>query len=247
MVKTFIIDDEPNAAKYLKSLLEHNTEIDIIGLYTSALEALSDFKTKAPDLVFTDIEMPDLNGIYLAEQLLKINPHCNIVFTTAYDEYAIEAFEINALDYLLKPISTQRLNQTLSRIVNKSKSINPDILEEISTSSMKPLGKIVISQDESMILIDINDISYFESRGKEIHIHTSDCHYTINKTLSYYEKKLVASNFYRCHKSYLINLNKLVKLSPTIGYSWNAYLEKHKEKIPVSRSRVGDLKELLAL
>lgn len=247
MIKTFIVDDEAKAADYLKRLLDENDEIDIVGVYTSALEALSDFKSIGPDVVFTDIEMPGLNGIYLAEQLLKINPDCKVIFVTAYEDYAIEAFELNALDYVLKPIHSKRLSQTIDRVIKSENKIDPKALEDIPSNQMKPLGKIVISENDCMILIDIDDVCYIESRGKEIHIHTVNSHYVMNKTLSYYEAKLAGHNFYRSHKSYLINLNKLVKLSPTIGYSWNATIEHQKEKIPVSRSRVGDLKDLLAL
>lgn len=244
-MKVFIIDDEKIALNHLAQLLTKYENLEVVGKYSNPLNALSDFKLYMPDIVFTDIEMPGINGITLAKQISTLYPKCQIIFTTAYDEYAIKAFDLNACDYLLKPFAPDRLDKCVEKLTRNKNTPKEPKLPSFSLEPTTPFGKIVVYQNDELLFIDIDDITYLTASGKSIHIYTSTNEFISNKTLSYFEEKLTASNFYRCHKSYLINLNKITKLTPTIGYSWEAFLTDCDQAIPVSRYRASHLKELM--
>lgn len=244
-MKTILIDDERIALNQLAEVLSKFEHVEIIGMFSNPLGALINIQTLNPDVVFIDINMPNISGLYLAEQITNMFEDIKIVFVSAYDKYAINAFEINALDYLLKPASKDRMDKCISKLLkNKSKTDNNKIIN-LNNNYNDSLRKIFVNDEEDIVLLPIHDILYFESIGKYTKIQTMNNTYKSTKTLTYYENKLEEQNFFRCQKSYLINLDKIERLISSIGYTYYAILPNCDKKIPISRNRLNLLKQLL--
>ena len=215
-LKAIIIDDSPQARKLLLMMLEeHVNDLEVIGEAEQAVQGLALIKEHHPDVVFLDIEMPGKSGIQLAEQLLnkKINPA--IVFTTAYNDYALKAFRLSAIDYLLKPINENHLEEAIEKI----KKLHPKAEEE------KKLKNFIDNYEENLpktlsvpstsgyIFIKINEIQYIKADGSYTHIYTvSEKTITVSKNLKYFETALEGyPQFARVHRSYLINIFQMKK------------------------------------
>ncbi len=158
MLRAILVDDEPVILKKLKSIMEENEHIEVVGAYTDPMDALRDIPEAAPDCAFLDIEMPGLSGIELAERLMSLGPELEIVFITAYNHYAAQAFDVNAIDYLLKPIRPERLNRAVSRLLEK-RSLNPKPIE--STCKVWCFGMFEVATGG-------NAIKWSRSRAREL-------------------------------------------------------------------------------
>jgi two-component system LytT family response regulator len=215
-LKAIIIDDSPQARKLLLMMLEeHSNDLEVIGEAEQATQGLDLIKQHHPDVVFLDIEMPGKSGIQLAEQLLieKINPA--IVFTTAYNDYALKAFRLSAIDYLLKPINENHLEEAIEKI----KKLHPKAEEE------KKLKTFIDNYDDQLPktlsipsasgynFIKINEVQYIKADGSYTHIYSaSEKAITVSKNLKYFETALEGySQFVRVHRSYLINIFQMKK------------------------------------
>lgn len=170
MIRTIIIDDEKMAVTELSFALESIPEVKVVGEYTDPLRALRDMRTLEIDLVMLDIEMPEINGFMLAEEILLLYPDIYIVFVTAYDEYAIKAFETNAIDYVLKPVSIERLKKSVNKVVNFRNKDNrlKDSISILNKQINESICKIIVWENESIILLRPEEILYFTSEGKDI-------------------------------------------------------------------------------
>ncbi len=243
MLRALIVDDEPLARSELRYLLETIGEIKIIGEASNAEEALELMENLRYDIVFLDIRMPGLSGTELVRKISekKIKPY--IVFVTAYSEHAVEAFEIEADDYLVKPVSQERLEKAVLRAINKlEKKEKEEIVD------MKKLGKIFVDKQGSKIPIDIEEICYFEALDDYSKLHTRNSTYLTNYTLKVLEEKLKNHGFMRVHRKYLVNL-KAVK--EVVQLSRSAYLLKLSDErgseIPVSRRNISNLKRVFEI
>lgn len=242
-MQVVIIDDEENAVIYLKSKLTEYDDLEIVGTFNDPCEGLAYLLKHPCDLVFLDIDMPNISGIYIAEQISSLYPKTKICFVTAFNEFAVKAFELNALDYILKPYTEERLNQCLQRL--KENEGYKEELIELSDSYKYSLDIICGFDGEDMILIRASDIYYLETVNKDVKIHTLNGVYTGNKTLSFYEDKLMKYSFFRVHKCYLANLDKVTYIKARINYTYDLYFDGIEEKIPVSRNRVRELKQYI--
>jgi two-component system, LytTR family, response regulator len=215
-LKAIIIDDSPQARKLLFMMLEeHSGNLEVIAEAEQAEQGLELIKQHQPDVIFLDIEMPGKSGIQLAEQLLieKINPA--IVFTTAYNDYALKAFRLSAIDYLLKPINETHLQEALEKI----KKLHPQAEEEkklktfIENYGDSVPKTISIPSASGYIFLKTDDILYIKADGSYTHIYTSnEKPITVSKNLKYFENVLDGySHFIRVHRSYLINLQQMKK------------------------------------
>jgi DNA-binding LytR/AlgR family response regulator len=244
-MKAVLIDDEKSALNLLTKILNKYEQISIVGVYSNPLEALGNLKTLNPDVLFIDIDMPTINGLSLAGQIINMFENIKIVFVTAYDEYALNAFQVNAIDYLLKPILPRRMDQCIDKLLKYNSNLNHKNILDVTSNYNDTFKKIFANDSGDIVLLPIEDILYFEANGKTITIQTKDYKYSSSKTLNYYENKLGDQNFFRCHKSYLINLDKIQRLIPCIRYAYDIILKNCHKKIPVSRNKASLLKQLL--
>ncbi|NOU58648.1 LytR/AlgR family response regulator transcription factor [Marinifilum caeruleilacunae] len=248
MIKAIIIDDESLARELVASYLETEEEITVIGEYSNGFEGLKAINELNPDLVFLDVQMPKLTGFELLELLDK---PCNIVFTTAYNEYAIKAFEHNAIDYLLKPFSKDRFSSALAkakeRIANTTENL--DQIEKIKShndDSDELLNRVVVKSRNKIDVIAVNKIKYFEAQDDYVMIYTNDGHYLKQKTMKFFETHLSANEFCRIHRSYLVRIDQISQLQPYEKDSWVVIL-KSGESLKVSRNGFKLLKKQLEI
>ncbi|MGM0603153.1 MAG: LytR/AlgR family response regulator transcription factor [Bacillota bacterium] len=257
IIKTIIVEDEDLARQELKYLLEQDKRFKVIAEAAGGRRALKLLEKNEADLLFLDIKLPGISGIEVAKKIQSKNNSPLIVFTTAYDEYAVEAFRLAAVDYLLKPISEKRLNQTLDRVwkkinsqnFNKEKFMQENInslLNHLQKDSKKP-EKIAVSDGDRYLLLNYNNIFYFSTKDKKVWAHTDNNSYITQFQLKELEK-ILPENFYRIHKSYIVNLKLIKAVIPWFKGKYQVMMSDFCEhNIPVSRSRVQRLNELLNL
>lgn len=238
-MKTIIVDDERLAREELKRLLENYGEVEVIGEYKNAIEAKEAIERDNPDLVFMDIQMPGETGLELLEKMA--NPP-RTVFVTAYDEYAIKAFELNAYDYLMKPIDPERLSEVYNRISEENKT--PASVENLHV--LRNGDKVLIKDGEKVWFIDVNDIRYFESEGNYVKVKFENFRPLILRSLNSLEERMDEKLFFRANRKFLINLNHIVNIE-----SWfNGGLQIELScgtKIEISRRQTIKFKDRFSL
>ena len=237
MINCIIVEDELPAREELKYFLNEENEIKLIEEFESPLDTLNFLEKNKIDVVFLDINMPDMNGINLGKIISKIYPEIKIIFITAYKDYAVDAFEVKAFDYLLKPYSEERIRNLLKSLVS-TKSVD-NILNR-NTS----LKKITINMDEKIYVLSLSDVDYIEANEKETLIFANKKRYVSKIKISKWEEMLEGYNFYRCHRSYIVNLDKIVEIEQWFNSSWIIKLKNYSSTIPVSRNNIKELKEL---
>ncbi len=245
MLKVFIVDDEPLARDELKYLLIQSKQVEIVGEAESFEDAIIHIPNQKPDLAFLDIELGDDNGLQLAQQLHALDSTLNIVFATAYDEYAFQAFELNALDYILKPFDENQIRRMLDKI-NKVQKIGKKDHQSSATLSGHKMRKIAVQADDRIILIDSTTIMFAESSEGKCTIKTTENEYKINETLIMLEKKLNLGPFIRVHRSFIVNIDHITEIQPWFNSTYNLIM-KDGSQVPVSRTYVKELKSLLEL
>ncbi|MBL7793985.1 MAG: response regulator transcription factor [Saprospiraceae bacterium] len=236
MLRTILLDDEPQSVALLKHLAAHHCpEVEIIGAYTDSLEGLAAIRHNQPDLVFLDIEMPKLNGFEVLNQCRPVN--FKIIFTTAYNQYAVRAFKYSALDYLLKPISEEDLVAAVKKAAQSQ--VLPEIRQYDVLQQFNPLRqtqpqKMVIPTLEGLIFIEITDIVHCDSDGSYTRIWLSNSDpLLVSKSLKEVEEMLHFDFFYRAHHSHLINLHHIKKFVRADG----DVLMSNGRSVPVARSK----------
>ncbi|HHV65087.1 MAG TPA: response regulator transcription factor [Peptococcaceae bacterium] len=246
MLKAIAIDDEIAALNQLQKMSAVNGKVQIIGQYIDPKEALEEIKRFRPQIVFLDISMPEFSGLYLAEQIVRLLPQTNIVFITSFHEYALRAFELNAMDYLLKPLTQERFNQCIDKLLRfDSKRIEPDNIIQLNQQFKESAKKIFVNCDEEIILLKPEDIYFFEANDKTVLIRTINRMYTSTSTLEYFESKLQNSNFFRCHRSYLVNLDKVSRFISYSKTNLELGFADIKDTVLVSKRNIGILKKML--
>ncbi|WP_107943129.1 LytTR family DNA-binding domain-containing protein [Metasolibacillus sp. FSL H7-0170] len=240
MYKVFIIDDEPLARDELKYLLSQFSEIEVVGESEDLQQVLEGNLIEEIDCLFLDIELSDKNGIEQAKELLQREDKPLIVFATAYDDYAIDAFNMNAFDYILKPFEQQRIEQTILKLMTmtkKSERKEPAVKEKI-----KQMGKIAVSNEDRIALIKLQDVLYFTSEGSKTKVITEQKCYSSAESLIMLEKKLTP-NFIRIHRAFLINLEHLQELESWGTSKYNVILQ-GGHSVPVSRMYVKEIRKI---
>ncbi|MCR9131010.1 MAG: LytTR family transcriptional regulator DNA-binding domain-containing protein [bacterium] len=247
-MKAFLVDDEHLARERMKSLLSHSTvSIEITGESGVASEAIELINASKPDVVFLDIQMPGLDGFDVVSMLEKPRPY--IIFVTAYDEFAIKAFDVFALDYLTKPVRLERLNKSLERLKNvaEQKSLqNASIEKVIEEQKQKPLHVLTGKKGRSIHILDINEVQYLEANEKLIYAYTDSAKFRIDGTLDQLEQRLTDGRFVRTHRSFLVNVTYVSELIPWFSGSYEIKLTSGKQ-LSVSRRRVKDVKAQLGI
>ncbi|WP_452223996.1 LytR/AlgR family response regulator transcription factor [Lacinutrix chionoecetis] len=244
MIKAVIVDDEPKAIQGLSwELTNFSNEIEIVKTFSIPEDALLYLSEHTPDCLFLDIQMPTMDGFQFLEKLNQTN--IAVIITTAYDEYAIKALKNEALDYLLKPIDSDDLQETILKIKKfRSRIVNSDKIEDIliNFTSAKNKKKVTINTDGKLLFLNIEDIIFAESDGNYSTIFLSEGKkILVTKKLKEVNALLPEGEFFRIHNSYVINLSKIKEFLKTDGY----VIMESNHKIPVARQRKSDFLEKL--
>jgi len=208
-MRTIIIDDEPLARSLLIELLEDHKDIEVIAECNDGFEGLKAIQELQPELVFLDIQMPKITGFEMLE--LLDNPP-KVIFTTAYDEFALKAFEVNALDYLLKPVHAERLSGALGKVRNYAKGENQLSKGQITSQLPEQMQRIVVKVNGEVKILPLQDVFYLEAADDYVKIHTGDKYYLKHQTMSHFEQHLPEHQFVRIHRSYLVNIQHIHKV-----------------------------------
>ena len=247
MSKVIIIDDEPLARSLVVEYIKQHPSIEIVAECNDGFQGVKAINQHKPDLIFLDIQMPKINGFEMLE-LLDSTP--SVIFTTAFDEYAIKAFETNAIDYLLKPFSKERFDLAIQKWNEKksttSSEKNIQTLLENTTKQPDEKNRIVVKNGSDIRIVPVADVMYIEAYDDYVKIFTKDTYFLKKKTMNYYEQVLDGSKFFRTHRSYIINLQELTKIEPLEKNTYVVLL-KNGKRIPLSRTGYSKLKETLGV
>lgn len=243
MHKVIIIDDEPLARQLVRAFLQQHTGFEIVAECGDGFEGFKAIQEHAPDLIFLDVQMPKLNGFEMLE-LLDEKP--SVIFTTAFDEYAMKAFEANAVDYLLKPIAKERFDKAVTKWQASAASQQKQSIEQLQVGNVYEgyQHRIVVKDNGLIRIIPADDIEFVEANDDYIKIVTKDGSYLKKSTLSQVEQSLNPQHFVRVHRSYIIPISQLVRIEPYEKESHIALLQ-CGAKIPVSKSGMTKLKTTL--
>lgn len=240
-MKAIIIDDERLARKELTTLLAEFPEIEIVDEAVNADDAVEKIEKHDPDLIFLDIQMPDKTGFELLEMLEKTPL---VVFTTAYDQFAIKAFEFNALDYLLKPIDTKRLADVVKKVLDQQAKPVPVV--EDSSEKLKSSDQVFVKDGEKCWFVKLEKIRLFESDGNYIKVYFDGFRPMIHKSLNALDEKLDDKSFFRASRKHIINLGWVESIEPWFNGGLMVQL-KDGEKVEVSRRQASKFKERMSL
>lgn len=248
MLTALIIDDEELARNLIIHYLNAHPAISIVGQCSDGFEALKAINQLKPDIIFLDIQMPKLNGFELLE---VIDHQPSIIFSTAYDEFAIKAFEQNATDYLLKPYSQSRFNEALKRVTLKHQkpkgtNITTDKLLQSIDNQENILQRVVVKHHNQIEVISTEQLIYLESADDYVMLHTANARFLKQKTMKYFEDHLDKEAFVRVHRSYLVQISYIARFEPYGKDSFIVILKNNKQ-IPMSRAGARLLKEKLGL
>ncbi len=244
-IKTLIIDDETLARDLLRYYLTKDDRIEIVGECTNGFEGFLAIQELHPDLVFLDIQMPKITGFEMLE--LIQNPPL-IIFSTAYDQFAIRAFEANAIDYLLKPYPFERvvaaLNKAFDKLKNRNNASEINKLIETHDEETGILNRIVIKSGRKIQVIPVESIYYLESQDDFVMVYCREGHFLKQKTMKFFEQHLDQKTFIRIHRSYLLNISYISEIQQYEKESW-VILTKQGAKLKVSKNGYSNLKEML--
>lgn len=245
-MRTLLVDDEPLARALLRELLAEHPEIEIVGEATNGFDAVKGIGELAPELVFLDIQMPKLSGFEVLELLDEPAPA--VIFVTAYDEYALRAFEVHAVDYLLKPVEPARLSAAIARVGERmrarAEAPRPDVVAAAARPPGRPLERVLFREEGRVHVLPIGRVDYVEAQDDYLSFASAGKRYRKQQTLAELEAQVDPARFVRVHRSYLLNVERLARLDLYAKDSWIAVLA-DGTKIPVSRSGHARLRELI--
>lgn len=237
-MKAIIIDDERLARQELKSLLAEFKEVEVIAECVSAADGKQKIEELKPDVVFLDINMPGKSGLELVEEISALP---DVVFVTAYDEHAIKAFELNAFDYLLKPVQPQRLAETIKKLSLKDTGSGKE-----NTSLLNENDQVFIKDGEKCWFIRLNDIRLFESEGNYVRVYFDTNKPLILRSLNNLEQRLSEKTFFRASRKHILNLNYIASIETWFNGGLMVKMKDGRE-VEISRRQAVKLKELMSL
>ncbi|WP_275297340.1 LytR/AlgR family response regulator transcription factor [Shewanella electrica] len=251
-MKAIIVEDEPLAMEELLYIIQKHSQLDVVETFEDGLDAFKYLQTQQVDVVFLDINVPSIDGMLLARNIHQFAVKPRVVFTTAHKDFAAEAFEIEAFDYILKPFNEQRIKGVLSKLealsapAPASPATEPTpAAPKAPTSSSNP--KVNLTKGERIFVTDVSAIYYVAADEKLTHVYTKDDEFVLNMTISEFIDKLPEEQFFRSHRSYCINLNKVQEIIPWYNSTYLVKLFDVDTQIPVSRSRIKAFRELMQL
>ena len=238
MLRAMIVDDEAPARSELRYLLEETGQVDPIIESSSVRSAIEKLMESRVDVVFLDISMPGVSGLQLAEALHKLKNPPAIVFVTAYSEHAVEAFEVDAVDYLMKPVETERLQQALAKVIARVKP---------AAEHKNVVERIPVEKGGRKVLIPVDQIRYIMAKDDYSCLYTEDDRYLSTTSLAQFEAKLSDYGFFRVHRRYIVNLDCVEDVETVSTGAMQLGVKGLEDRVPVSRRRVVPLKKALGL
>lgn len=244
MIQTVLIDDEPLSREIVREYLRPYKEIEIVAECGDGFEGMKAITQWNPGLLFLDIQMPKISGFELLELIDEPPP---VIFTTAFDEYAIRAFEANAIDYLLKPFSRERFDKAMEKwMLRKASGTLPGKLPENFYAPAARQNRVVVKSEGRIKIIPVQSIHYLEASGDYVKIRAAEGSFMKNRTMHFFEELLDVQHFIRIHRSYIVNLNQVTRIDPYEKDTHLAVLTSGIQ-LPVSKSGYNRLKEALGL
>ncbi|MBM4167815.1 MAG: response regulator [Ignavibacteria bacterium] len=245
-MRAVIVDDETLARNVIREYLNAHKDISIVGECENGLDAVRVITEMAPDLLFLDVQMPKLNGF---EVLELVDHDCAVVFITAHDHYALKAFDVHAVDYILKPFRRERFDEALERARSRrtvARAIPKQELLHTIHEQHAPIRRIVVREGTKVLIIPINDVDYIQAQDDYIAVHAAGKSHLKQQRLSNLERLIDAGQFMRIHRSYLVNVERIVRIEVYEKESRQVIL-KTGARLPVSRSGYARLKDILAI
>lgn len=243
MIKTILIDDEPLARELVREYLRDFPQVEVVAECNDGFEGLKAIQQHQPDLLFLDIQMPKINGFEMLELVDKLP---QVIFTTAFEEYALRAFEVSAVDYLLKPFSKDRFAKALQKMLERRSEVAPELLDNAAREMPMQQNRVVVKINGKIKIIPVQDIHYLEAADDYVKIVTAEGSFLKNKTMAYFEKMLDPQQFIRVHRSYILNITQITRIDPYEKESYLAIL-RDGSKVIVSKTGYPKLKEVLGL
>ncbi|AVK47837.1 MULTISPECIES: LytR/AlgR family response regulator transcription factor [Clostridium] len=238
-MKAIIVEDEFLAREELKYFITNYSNIEIIDEFEDGIDVLKFIQNNEVDVIFMDINIPSLDGVLLAKSISKFSKKPYIVFITAYKEHAAEAFEIEAFDYILKPYSESRIVSMLKKLEDLNK------YKENNLNKVNIQNKINLWKNEKIIVVNIDDIYYCVAEERITHVFTKKDEYSVSLGIAEFYDSLPKDIFFRCHRSYIVNINKIREIIPWFNNTYNLKLQDIDYQIPVSRSNIKEFKQLM--
>lgn len=245
MTRVVLIDDEPLARTIVKEYLAAFPEFEVVQECNDGFEGVKAISTHKPDLVFLDVQMPKINGFEMLE-LIEEPPA--VIFTTAFDEFAMKAFEAHAVDYLLKPFSKDRFKKAISKWKVSKQIENSQSAAALLENTVQPeeRNRIVVKKGNNIVILPVQTIHYFEAFDDYVKIHTKEGFHLKKKTMSHFESVLDPAVFIRAHRSYILNLQELTRIEP-LEKDTHVALLKSGARVPLSLTGYAKLKEVLGI
>jgi len=253
-MKAFLIDDEPLAVQRLRRLLEDTGRVEIVGASIDPKEALDRVRQSRPDVLFLDIEMPGMSGFDLLDQLGEPQPL--VVFTTAYDQYALDAFKVNSIDYLLKPVEPAQLDRALNkldRILGGSEArgdvnaLLKQVRAMLSDRQPEYLARVASRVGDRVVFIEVARVTHFYAKDKLTFAVAADKHHALDLSIAELEQRLSPQNWVRIHRSTLVNVDAVKELHTWFGGKLLVKLKDGQTELQVARERAADVKAKLGI
>jgi two-component system LytT family response regulator len=247
MIKTLVVDDEPLARERLIRLLKDEPDVEILGECGNGQEALNALRRHAPDLLFLDVQMPEMDGFAVLETLGKSHPPA-IIFVTAYDQYALRAFDVHALDYLLKPFNRERFRQALARAREAIEHqrigrLDQRLLSLLEDMRPKHAERLMVKTSGRVFFLKTDDVDWIEAAGNYVKLHAGRERHLLRETMSHLEGRLDPNRFLRIHRSTLVNIDRIKELHPLFSGDYTVLLRTGAE-LTLSRNYRDKLLEL---
>lgn len=243
--RVLIADDDTGMRLVLRKAVEKADGFTVVGEAEDGDAALRLFDSLRPEMVFLDVEMPLISGIECAKKIADVDPKTIIIFATAHDQYMPDAFEVYAFDYLVKPFKIDRLNQTLKRI-KSIEAAKPDITAASPPNPARTPEKLIIRNKDGISLVDMGEIILIQREDRSTVIYTSQERFTTSESLGELEGKLEGDSFFRCHKSYIVNLNAISRIYPYGRWTYIVKLKGTDRDALVTREKYEELERLFS-
>lgn len=239
-MRVAILDDEPLILEQLKFILNQFPEIELVWESSSSLDTLEHLDEITPDIIFSDISMPELNGLEFAERVWERDSDIKIAFITAFNDYAIDAYRVNTIDYITKPVTTQKIKRTLDKI-------NKLGISGEKQEAEKALECIIGRKGEKYYIIKPQEGCFIKVVARDVLLVTPKDTYQLSHTIGYWENRLKQYGWLRCHKSYVINIYQIKEIYPMFNSTFNVRTKGSDEEIPISRTYVKTVKSVLGM
>lgn len=241
-----VVDDEELARVRLKTLLEENGDVNVVGEAGNGIEAVEKIRKLGPDVVLLDIQMPGMSGFEVIDALDEVPL---IIFATAFDEYAIKAFEVNSIDYLLKPVSRERLGEAIARargLISDDQGRGRETERVTTLMRSRVMERLPVSRGKRIILLDLSDVVWFGSKEGLVFAHTRGERFMVNLTMADLESRLDDGSFFRIHRQTIVNLNHVREIVPWFSGKYRVVVNDDAgTELTLSRSRAKALREII--